>query len=136
MIEFYPNNDNCDHIIDIFCENVMRVLSERQRTQSEIAEACGLSPSIMTEIAKGTANPKLMTMAAIAQALNVPLALLFLPENAFDWEMYKAATALSRSKPKVPKGYDHLEDVVLPEGKIEIIKEWTAASSRSRGKKM
>ncbi|MBQ3170942.1 MAG: helix-turn-helix domain-containing protein [Mailhella sp.] len=128
--------DKSEQIVHIFCSHVMRLLSERQLTQSDIAEACGLSPSIMTEIAKGTANPKLMTMAAIAQALNVPLALLFLPENAFEWEMYKAATALARSKPKVPKGYAHLEDVVLPEGKIEIIKEWTAASNRSRGKKM
>lgn len=123
-------------VVKIFCSHVMRLLSERHLTQSDIAEACALSPSIMTEIAKGTANPKLTTMAAIAQALNVPLALLFLPENAFEWEMYKSATLLPRNKPKVPKGYGHMEDVVLPEGKIEIIKEWTAATSRSRGKKI
>jgi len=135
MIEFYPNNDNCDHIIDVFCENVMRLLSVRQRTQSEIAEACGLSPSIMTEIAKGTANPKLTTMTAIAQALNVPLALLFLPESAFEWKMYETAASLPRNKPRIPKGCDHMVDVVLPKEKIEIIREWAAIEHRSRRKK-
>lgn len=123
-------------ITTIFCSHVMRLISERKLTQSDIADACGLSPSIMTEISKGTANPKLTTMNAIAQALNVPLALLFLPESAFEWELYKAASSLPRDKPKIPKGYAHMEDVVLPETKIDIIKEWIEVSSRKGSKRI
>lgn len=126
--------NSMNDITTLFCTHVMRLISERKLTQSDIAAACGLSPSIMTEIAKGTANPKLTTMDAIAQALNVPLALLFLPESAFEWEIYKAVSSIPRDKPKIPKGYDHMKDVVLPKEKIEIIQEWIALAHR--GKKL
>lgn len=119
-------------ITNVFCTHVMRLLEERGISQSDLAKQCGISASILTEISKGVANPKLTTVSALAEALEVPVALLFLPEDSLEWQLYKFVPK-EQSK-KIPSGYGYIKDVVLPEGKIAIIKEWADSSIKRRGK--
>ena len=46
----------------------------------------------------------------------------------------KSAKTPKEQPKKLPSGYGYIKDVVLPEGKIAIIKEWTDSSIKHRGK--
>lgn len=120
-------------ITNVFCTHIMRLLEERGISQSDLAKQCGISASILTEISKGVANPKLTTVAALAEALEVPVALLFLPEDSLEWQLYKFVPK-EHSK-KIPSGYGYIKDVVLPEGKIAIIQEWIDSTKIIRQRK-
>ena len=117
----------------IFCENVMRLLEERQILRSDLARASGVSPAMLTELAKGVANPKLSTMALIAETLAVPLPLLLMPPEDFSWQVFKSGTARNvEADLDVPPGCGYLANVILPMGKLEIVKEWQQSSLSAR----
>jgi transcriptional regulator with XRE-family HTH domain len=66
-----------------------KIRSERTRnglTLQALASAVGVSPSLISQVERGAASPSITTLRKLAQALNVPMAALFLdpgdgPEN-------------------------------------------------------
>lgn len=111
----------------------MRLLEERQILRSDLARASGVSPAMLTELAKGVANPKLSTMALIAETLAVPLPLLLMPPEDFSWQVFKSGTARNvEADLDVPPGCGYLANVILPMGKLEIVKEWQQSSLSAR----
>jgi transcriptional regulator with XRE-family HTH domain len=57
--------------------NICRVREERGLTQKQLAEAAGLSQPRITEIERSDANPTLLTITRIANALGVRVERLF-----------------------------------------------------------
>lgn len=58
---------------EIFLRNVLRLLHEKQMTRQALARKAGMSLSFLSELTHGKANPSLKIMAALADALEVPL---------------------------------------------------------------
>lgn len=122
----------------IFCDNINWVREQRGMTRQELATLVGVSGALLTEITKGTANPTLKIMEAIAQGLALPLPLLLKSRESDEWQF--ALTMVDTAKiapatPHVPQGYELLEQVVLPLPKAEVVKEWLAAPRRGRPRK-
>lgn len=57
--------------------NLQRVRQERGLSLSALARAAGVSKSTLSQLERGTGNPSIDTLWAIAQALNAPLSALF-----------------------------------------------------------
>ncbi len=72
---------------------VKELRAEREITQEELADRAGLFRTYLSRVERGTANPTLSMLHALAKALDVPVPELFSwPGTAFP----------SRVKPKVP----------------------------------
>lgn len=56
--------------------NVRRLRSESGYSQSELARRAGLAKQTLSSIEAGDANPTVVTLAAIAEALGIPLSYL------------------------------------------------------------
>lgn len=57
----------------------INVIRKKQKIfLKDVAEKAGISPSMLSQIEKGNANPSLKTIKAIANVLNVPIFKLFL----------------------------------------------------------
>ena len=61
---------------EIFMDNVLRLLEQRQMTKQALAQKAGMSISFLSDLTNGKANPSLKIMAAIASALEVELPIL------------------------------------------------------------
>ena len=120
---------------EIFCANIQRVQKERKLNKVTLAAISGVSPSIVTDVIQGTSNPSLKTMQSFSDGLGIPLPILLKPADADEWKaMYSAVQNIpTEEKPKisVPDGYGMLEDVVLPQAKIEIIQDWVKQTRRT-----
>ena len=107
---------------EIFCANIQRVQKERKLNKVTLAAISGVSPSIVT-------------MQSFSDGLGIPLPILLKPADADEWKaMYSAVQNIpTEEKPKVsvPDGYGMLEDVVLPQAKIEIIQDWVKQTRRT-----
>lgn len=55
---------------------------QRQLTQESLAEAAELSPAYLARIEAGAREPTLRTLLSVAEALDVPVTLLFEEERA------------------------------------------------------
>ena len=63
---------------EIFLENILRLLKERQWERKELAARTGTSAANLSDIINGKGNPSLKTMEAIAKAFQVPLPAMLL----------------------------------------------------------
>ena len=119
---------------EIFCANIQRVQKERKLNKVTLAAISGVSPSIVTDIIQGAPNPSLKTMQSVSDWLGIPLPILLKPADADEWKAMNSAVQNipTEEKPKisVPDGYGMLEDVVLPQAKIEIIQDWVKQTRR------
>lgn len=120
---------------EIFCANIQRVQNERKLNKLALATITGVSPSIVTDVMQGKANPSLKTMQNFSDGLGIPLPILLKPADSDEWKaMFSAVQNIPKEeKPKVsvPDGYGMLEEVVLPQAKIEIIEDWVKHSRRT-----
>jgi transcriptional regulator with XRE-family HTH domain len=60
--------------VQLVARNVRRLRHERGHSQSELARRAGLAKQTLSSIEAGEANPTVLTLAAIAEALRVPVA--------------------------------------------------------------
>lgn len=125
--------------LQIFCGHINRLIEERGMTRQELAATSGISGAMLTDISRGTANPTLKSMETLAEGLGVPLPLLLKPLESDEWQnilfVMAHQPAVEQAKPHVPQGYELLEQVILPKGKIEIIMEWLQLPRRGRPRK-
>lgn len=122
---------------EIFCANIQRLLKERRLTKLNLAALAGVSPSIITDVMQGKANPSLKTMQSFSDGLGIPLPILLKPADSDEWKAMASAVQnmpVEETKVSIPNGYGMLEDVVLPQAKIEIIEDWLKQARRTRGK--
>lgn len=69
-----PTNINLD-----LGKNIMEVRKRHSMSIKALAEAAGVTSSLLSQIERGIANPSISTMKAISDALQVPLYDFFLP---------------------------------------------------------
>lgn len=70
-----------DEIIKIYASNIKRIRLQKHVTQAFMAEKIGISDKYWSDIETGRKPCSLDTLVAIANALDVELYELFLPEN-------------------------------------------------------
>ncbi len=120
---------------EIFCANIQRIQKERKLNKLALATISGISASIITDVMQGKANPSLKTMQGFSDGLGIPLPILLKPADADEWKAINSAVqnipADEKPKLSVPDGYGMLEDVVLPQAKIEIIQDWVKQTRRT-----
>lgn len=123
----------------IFCDNINWIREQRGLTRQELAILVGVSGALLTEITKGTANPTLKIMEVMAQGLALPLPLLLKNRDSEEWQFALSMMNTVQKKapvvPHVPQGYELLEQVVLPQPKAEVVREWLAVPRRGRPRK-
>ena len=62
--------------------NIKNIRIDKGFMLKEVAEKCGISSSMLSQIEKGTANPSLNTIREIANVLDIPLFKFFMePEK-------------------------------------------------------
>ena len=104
---------------EIFLYNLLRILRERGYTKAHLSEISGISPSFISELTNGKANPSLANLEKIAKSLDVPLYEMLLPEN-FNHQH------LIYTKPEsLPDGIVKIT-AILPAHKAYIVKKWEA----------
>lgn len=122
-----------------FCDNINWIRKQRGVTRQELAGLVGISNALMTDISRGSANPTLKIMETMSDGLGVSLPLLLKPLDADEWRSIAALLAVQpepqRIEPHIPVGYELLEQVVLPQPKADVVKEWLAAPKRGRPRK-
>lgn len=117
----------------IFCANIQRLQKERGLNKLTLATLAGVSPSIITDVMQGKANPSLKTMQGFSEGLGIPLPILLKPIGSDEWNaIYSAIQNMPQEEKKfsVPNGYRMLQEVMLPEAKIEIIEDWMKHARR------
>lgn len=105
----------------IFFTNILRVLDERRMTQEELAERSGISPSFISDLAKGRANPSLRTMEAIALALETALPTL-LESTDLDREALDELAG-GKALQSLPQGYQRVS-AILTDYQAFLVEEW------------
>ncbi|OCG28985.1 hypothetical protein A9G45_01395 [Gilliamella sp. HK2] len=102
---------------EIFLFNLLKIMKERGYTKSYLSEISGISPSFISELTNGKANPSLANLEKIAISLNVHLHEMLLPENI-------DLKSLSYTKPEsLPPGTVKIT-AILPAHKAFIVKKW------------
>ena len=82
----------------------------------EVAEKCGISSSMLSQIEKGTANPSLNTIREIAHVLEVPIFKFFMaPEKEED-----NITILKKEKRKIIESKNLRYELLSPEVETDI----------------
>lgn len=61
-------------------ENISKYRKEKNLTIKSLAELAGVTPSLLSQIEKGTANPSLNTLKQISQALEIQLFNFFIQD--------------------------------------------------------
>lgn len=56
---------------------IRRLRKQAGLSQEELADQCGIIPTYLSRIEGGTANTSIVTLATLANALNVPVTELF-----------------------------------------------------------
>lgn len=111
----------------IFLTNVLRLLNERSMTKQALAEKAGMSISFLSDLTNGKANPSLKIMAAIANALEVPLpSLLEVAEPAAAVHENAGSYQVARS---LPAGMLHVV-AVLTEYQAFSVRQWDEANRK------
>ncbi len=62
-------------------DRITNIRKERNMKQYELAEKAGLANSTVCDIEKGRLSPSLKTLQKIAEALDVPITIFFLPDD-------------------------------------------------------
>ena len=66
----------------VFGTNIKKLRKQRGFTQSQLAERSGLSERYVSEVERGVANPRLMSLKDLAKGLDVSVPDLFIFENS------------------------------------------------------
>jgi len=102
---------------EIFLFNLLKTLKEKGYTKAQLSEMSGISPSFISELTNGRANPSLAKLEKIADSLNVPLHEMLLPDNINPKD-------LVYTKPEpLPEGTVKIT-AILPAHKAFIVKKW------------
>lgn len=108
----------------ILITNVRRILGEQRRTKADLAEAAGISFSILSDLTRGKGNPSLATMEAIARALDVPLTVL-LERTDLDQALVQHLVSKKTAIPSAPAPAGHeWVTALLPAHKAFLVKKW------------
>lgn len=125
--------------LQIFCGHIRRLQIEQKIAKQELASLGGVSGSVISDLIQGKGNPTLKTMEALAEGLGIPLPILLKPLESDEW---KAINNMAKNKskepvqlPRVPAGYGLIEQVILPQNKVDVIQEWMNAPRRGRPRK-
>ena len=117
----------------ILCINIMRYLALRGLKKSDLAAKSNLSLSFIPDVTNSKGNPSLETMAAIADALEVPLvALLQPPPVGTDGWSDCVADSLLRDDAKLglPHGYQRVSAIVSEHQAFQVAKWHKAAHDK------
>ncbi|WP_419606310.1 transcriptional regulator [Thiolapillus sp.] len=105
----------------IFFTNVLKCLEERDMTKQELSDRSGVSISFLSDLTTGKGNPSLEKMAAIANALEVPLPLL-LESTDMDTKTLEELAG-KKVKSSLPHGFVRV-CAVLPEHQAFMVRRW------------
>ncbi len=117
----------------ILCINIMRYLALRGLKKLDLANRAGVSISFISDVTHCRGNPSLDTMAAIADALEVPLvALLEAPPVGTDGWDASMADAILREDAKLglPPGFKRVSAIVTDHQAFQVEKWHKAAHDR------
>lgn len=116
----------------IFFTNVLRMMDEQGMTKVELAQRANMSPSFLSELTNGRANPSLKIMESIAHALGVPLPMLLeatdLPQELLD------ALAGGKAPRSLPEGFVRV-CAILKEYQAFNVRQWDEANRKALGTK-
>jgi transcriptional regulator with XRE-family HTH domain len=121
----------------ILCINIMRYLAMRGMRKSDLAAKANVSISYISDVTNAKGNPSLDTMAAIADALEVPLlALLEVPPVGTDGWDASLSDSLLKDDPKLglPPGFRRVSAIVSDHQAFQISKWHKAAHERLKTK--
>lgn len=111
--------------IEIYLYNLLKLLKEKCYTKAQLSELSGISPSFISELTNGRANPSLAKLEKIANSLNVPLHEMFLPD-------YINPKDLIYTKPEpLPDGVVRIS-AILPAHKAFIVKKWESEIKKQK----
>ena len=116
---------------EIFLRNVLRLLDEKQMTKQALAQKAGMSISFLSDLTHGKANPSLKIMAALAQALEVPLPQLL--EVADATPAVQEPEAGYRTRRSLPAGMARV-DAVLTDYQAFNVRQWDEANRKKIAK--
>lgn len=116
----------------IFFTNVLRMMEEQGMTKIELAQLADMSPSFLSELTNGRANPSLKIMEAIAHALGLPLPMLLeatdLPQELLD------TLAGGKAPRSLPDGFVRV-CAILKEYQAFNVRQWDEANRKTLEKK-
>lgn len=121
----------------ILCMNIMRYLGLRGLTKLNLASKANVSISFISDVTNAKGNPSLETMAAIADALEVPLVALLAPPavGTDDWHESLADAMLHNdAKLGLPPGYRRVSAIVTDHQAFQISKWHNAAHDKLKVK--
>lgn len=112
----------------IFFTNVLRMMDEQSMTKIQLAQQADMSPSFLSELTNGRANPSLKIMEALARALGVPLPMLLeatdLPQELLD------RLAGGQAPRSLPDGYVRV-CAILKEYQAFNVRQWDEANRKA-----
>lgn len=121
----------------ILAININRYLALRGLKKLDLANKADVSISFISDVTNGRGNPSLETMAAIADALGVPVVALLEPPpiGTDDWQA-SLADALLRDDAKLglPPGLRRVSAIVNDHQAFQIAKWHDAAHDKLRRK--
>jgi transcriptional regulator with XRE-family HTH domain len=116
----------------IFFTNVLRMMEEQGMNKLELAQRADMSPSFLSDLTNGRANPSLKIMESLARALDVPLPMLLeatdLPPECLD------ELAGGKSPRSLPEGFVRV-CAILKEYQAFNVRQWDEANRKSLAKK-
>ena len=116
----------------IFFTNVLRMMEDQGMTKIELAQRADMSPSFLSELTNGKANPSLKIMESIARALDVPLPMLLeatdLPQELLD------TLAGGKAPHSLPDGFVRV-CAILKEYQAFNVRQWDEANRKAMEKK-
>ena len=86
---------------------IRRRRRERNRTLAEISEATGLNVGYLSQVENDKASPSLETLAALADALDVPIAWFLLDQSVAP----RVVRAAERPRRRMPRGQGSMSQV-------------------------
>ena len=111
----------------IFFTNVLRMMEEQGMSKYELAQKAEMSPSFLSELTSGRANPSLKIMEGLAGALGVPLPMLLeatdLPPECLD------ALAGGKAPRSLPDGFVRV-CAILKEYQAFNVRQWDESNRK------
>jgi transcriptional regulator with XRE-family HTH domain len=111
----------------IFFTNVIRMMEEQGMSKYELAVRADMSPSFLSDLTNGRANPSLKIMESIARALDVPLPMLLeatdLPPECLD------TLAGGKAPRSLPEGFVRV-CAILKEYQAFNVRQWDEANRK------
>lgn len=90
---------------------IKNIRIEKNLLLKEVADRCGVSSSLLSQIEKGTANPSLNTIKSIAQALEVPIFNFFIETEGENYNV----NILKKEDRKIITTKDIIYELISPE---------------------